>query len=78
MPQKIDGYEITRTLGKGAQAKVKLAKQIDSGDTFAIKLMFDAKTIDSEVANIVNLSHPNLVNVKQCSASSVLVKSDGT
>jgi serine/threonine protein kinase len=46
MPQLIDGYQITRTLGKGAQAKVKLAKHIDSGETFAIKLMFDPKAID--------------------------------
>jgi serine/threonine protein kinase len=45
MPQFINGYELTRTLGKGAQAKVKLARNVETEEMFAVKLFFNPDEI---------------------------------
>lgn len=77
-PKKyIKQYEISKALGKGAYAKVKLCIDTDTGQTYAIKIFkksllkrkqsrFKGTAFDDvlrEIAIMRKLDHPNVVNM---------------
>lgn len=70
-------YELGRTLGEGNFGKVKFAKNIDSGQPFAVKILeknriLDLKITDQikrEIATLKLLKHPNVVRLHEVLAS---------
>ncbi|KAJ8747620.1 hypothetical protein K2173_014435 [Erythroxylum novogranatense] len=74
---RLGKYELGRTLGEGNFGKVKLAKNIDSGLPFAVKILekkriIDLKTthqIKREIATLKLLKHPNIVRLHEVLAS---------
>ncbi|CAD5163841.1 unnamed protein product [Musa acuminata subsp. malaccensis] len=70
-------YELGRTLGEGNFGKVKHARHLETGETFAVKIL-DRKRILSlkvddqikrEIATLKLLKHPNVVRLHEVSAS---------
>jgi len=72
MPKLEDVYEIKSDLGKGAFSVVKLAVNKKSGEKVAIKIIDkksaatpqDAKRLETEVAILKKINHPNIVSLK--------------
>ena len=89
MPSKIDDYECSRTLGKGHYSIVKLAKD-QSGKLWAIKVFRKndpkfkgkmeslVKSLRTEVEALKNLSHPNMVNMKDHKEDALWVQKNKT
>ncbi|CAI0467671.1 unnamed protein product [Linum tenue] len=69
---RIGKYEVGRTLGEGNFAKVKLARNLDTGHPFAIKILDKgnilnrniADQIKREIATLKLLRHPNVLASK--------------
>lgn len=55
---RLGKYELGRTLGEGNFGKVKLARDTDSGQTFAVKILEKSKIIDHNNADQVRFIHP--------------------
>ncbi|XP_037494765.1 CBL-interacting serine/threonine-protein kinase 1 isoform X3 [Jatropha curcas] len=74
---RLGKYELGRTLGEGNFGKVKLAKNIDSGQPFAVKILEKNRIIDlkitdqikREIATLKLLKHPNVVRLHEVLAS---------
>ncbi|CAI0467669.1 unnamed protein product [Linum tenue] len=74
---RIGKYEVGRTLGEGNFAKVKLARNLDTGHPFAIKILDKgnilnrniADQIKREIATLKLLRHPNIVRLHEVLAS---------
>ncbi|KAA8528162.1 hypothetical protein F0562_035587 [Nyssa sinensis] len=74
---RVGKYEIGRTLGEGNFGKVKYAKNIDSGQPFAVKVLEKNRIIDlkitdqikREIATLKLLKHPNVVRLNEVLAS---------
>ncbi|KAL7178425.1 hypothetical protein ACSBR2_031547 [Camellia fascicularis] len=70
-------YEIGRTLGEGNFGKVKYAKNLDSGHSFALKILDKARIlhlnitdqIKREIGTLKLLKHPNVVRLHEVLAS---------
>ncbi|XP_019463587.1 PREDICTED: CBL-interacting serine/threonine-protein kinase 1-like [Lupinus angustifolius] len=70
-------YELGRTLGEGNFGKVKFARNTDSGQPFAVKILEKKKIIDlnttdqikREIASLKLLKHPNVVRLHEVLAS---------
>ncbi|CAK7323130.1 unnamed protein product, partial [Dovyalis caffra] len=70
-------YELGRTLGEGNFGKVKLAKNIETGQTFAVKILEKNRIIDlkitdqikREIATLKLLKHANVVRLLEVLAS---------
>ncbi|TXG71501.1 hypothetical protein EZV62_000080 [Acer yangbiense] len=70
-------YELGRILGEGNFGKVKLAKNLDSGQSFAVKILEKNRIIDlkitdqikREIATLKLLKHPNVVRLHEVLAS---------
>ncbi|XP_061974584.1 CBL-interacting serine/threonine-protein kinase 1 isoform X2 [Populus nigra] len=70
-------YELGRTLGEGNFGKVKLAKNIETGQPFAVKILEKNRIIDlkitdqikREIATLKLLKHPNVVRLHEVLAS---------
>ena len=59
-------YVLERTLGKGTSCKVKLGKDIRTGQTFALKIFYtsDYNTMaETEIEALSLLRHPNIVRI---------------
>ena len=74
-----------RTLGTGANAKVKLAQDKESNMLYAIKIMKKARIdykfeemVTSEVKIMSHLNHPNIVNFMEYNQDGVDEKKNGT
>lgn len=74
---RLGKYEIGRTLGEGNFGKVKFAKNVDSGHSFALKIL-DKTTIihlnitdqiKREIGTLKLLKHPNVVRLHEVLAS---------
>jgi len=85
MPSRIGEFVITKTLGAGVTSKVKLATD-PQGGVWAIKIFDKAnpnvtssliKALRAEVETLKNLSHPNIVNMKDYNENGVWEKSSG-
>ncbi|XP_057416421.1 CBL-interacting serine/threonine-protein kinase 1 isoform X2 [Lotus japonicus] len=74
---RLGKYELGRTLGEGNFGKVKFAKNIDSDQPFAIKIIDKNKIIDLNITNQIKreiaalklLRHPNVVKLYEVLAS---------
>lgn len=74
---QLGNYELGRTLGEGNFAKVKLAKNLESGLPFAVKILDKSKLIQlnitdqikREIATLKLLKHPNVVRLHEVLAS---------
>ncbi|KAL6959099.1 CBL-interacting serine/threonine-protein kinase 1 [Sarracenia purpurea var. burkii] len=74
---RLGKYEIGRTLGEGNFGKVKYAKNLDSGQPFAIKILEKSRILDlnisdqikREIGTLKLLKHPNVVRLHEVLAS---------
>lgn len=74
---RLGKYELGRTLGEGNFGKVKLARDTDSGQLFAVKILEKTKIIDlnnadqikREISTLKLLKHPNVVRLYEVLAS---------
>ncbi|KAG7991051.1 hypothetical protein I3843_02G056400 [Carya illinoinensis] len=74
---RLGKYELGRTLGEGNFGKVKLAKNIETGEPFAVKILEKNKIIElkitdqikREIATLKLLKHPNVVRLHEVLAS---------
>lgn len=74
---RLGNYELGRTLGQGNFGKVKLAKNLHTGDFFAIKILDKNKIfsleitdqIKREISTLKLLKHPNIVRLYEVLAS---------
>ncbi|GAB4844651.1 CBL-interacting serine/threonine-protein kinase 9 [Ancistrocladus abbreviatus] len=74
---RVGKYELGRTLGEGSFAKVKYAKNMETGDPVAIKILNREKVlrhkmveqIKREIATMKEVKHPNVVQLYEVMAS---------
>ncbi|PSR97843.1 CBL-interacting serine/threonine-protein kinase [Actinidia chinensis var. chinensis] len=74
---RLGKYEIGRTLGEGNFGKVKFAKNLDSGQSFAVKILEKTRILDlnitdqikREIGTLKLLKHPNVVRLHEVLAS---------
>ncbi|KAB2599208.1 CBL-interacting serine/threonine-protein kinase 1-like [Pyrus ussuriensis x Pyrus communis] len=74
---RLGKYELGKTLGEGNFGKVKFAKNVESGQSFAVKIMEKNKIIDlkitdqikNEIGTLKLLKHPNVVRLHEVVAS---------
>ena len=87
MPSQLGNYTLLRTLGSGANSKVKLGQHKDTKNFFAIKILkkgnpnMDSKFLElvmTEVETMSKLQHPNIVNLIEYSKDANVEKEDGT
>ena len=85
MPSQLGKYTLLRTLGTGANAKVKLAQDKENNMLYAIKIMKKARIdykfeemVTSEVKIMSHLNHPNIVNFMEYNQDGVDEKKNGT
>nr|DAD32958.1 TPA_asm: hypothetical protein HUJ06_011809 [Nelumbo nucifera] len=70
---RLGKYELGRTLGEGNFGKVKFARNIESGQGFAVKILeknriFELKISDQikrEIRTLKLLKHPNVVRLHE-------------
>ncbi|XP_048132679.1 CBL-interacting serine/threonine-protein kinase 9 isoform X2 [Rhodamnia argentea] len=74
---RVGRYELGKTIGEGSFAKVKFAKHLDSGDSFAIKIIDRhhvlrhkmVEQIKREIATMKLIKHPNVIKIFEVMAS---------
>jgi serine/threonine protein kinase len=74
---RIGNYEIGKTLGEGTFAKVKYGRHVDTGASFAIKIIDKDKIlkhkmvqqIKREISTMKLVKHPNIVQIFEVLAS---------
>ena len=85
MPSKLGKYTLVRTLGSGANSRVKLA-QDENGNYFAIKILKKADSerdrrilelVITEVQTMSQLNHSNMVNLIEYNREGIQTKADG-
>lgn len=86
MPTTLGKYQLLRTLGTGANSKVKLAVDPATKQYVAIKILkkgnprLDDKFLElvlTEVQTMEGLSHVNILNMLEYSRDGVVKKSNG-
>ena len=86
MTSTIDGYQLSKTLGEGFSAKVKLATGPD-GKQYALKIFDLSKESNSknairymkeEVALTMNLTHKNIVKYHDFKEATTMKKANGS
>ena len=87
MPSQLGKYTLIRTLGSGANSKVKLGLDKTNNRYFAVKILkkgnpnLDGKFLElvmTEVQTMSQLSHPNIVNLVEYGQDGIVKKSNGT
>src|SRR5690606_6960024 len=83
--RKIAHFEVGPTLGSGMSAKVKLGRDLNTGEQVALKLIDKSKTNERqlqqlyrEVEAMKTLYHPNILNLKHLELDAVYPKKNGT
>ncbi|XP_056160422.1 CBL-interacting serine/threonine-protein kinase 9 isoform X7 [Syzygium oleosum] len=74
---RVGRYELGKTIGEGSFAKVKFAKHLDSGDSFAIKIIDRhhvlrhkmVEQIKREISTMKLIKHPNVIKIFEVIAS---------
>ena len=69
--KKVGKYELGRTLGEGSFAKVKYAKNVETGDAVAIKVLDKEKIVQRKLVDQISreisvmrlVRHPNIVRL---------------
>ncbi|KAM7511506.1 hypothetical protein LguiB_010381 [Lonicera macranthoides] len=77
LTKKVGKYEVGRTIGKGTFAKVKFARNIESGENVAVKVIAKStilkhKMVDQfkrEISIMKIVRHPNIVRLHEVLAS---------
>jgi serine/threonine protein kinase len=70
---RVGRYELGRTLGEGTFAKVKFARNADSGENVAIKILDKDKVlkhkmiaqIKREISTMKLIRHPNVIRMHE-------------
>ncbi|XP_017641521.1 CBL-interacting serine/threonine-protein kinase 23-like isoform X2 [Gossypium arboreum] len=78
---RVGKYELGRTLGEGSFAKVKFAKNIETGENVAIKIVDKEKVlkhkmigqIKREISTMKLIRHPNVIRMYEVMASKTKV-----
>jgi serine/threonine protein kinase len=87
MPSTLGKYKLLRTLGTGANSKVKLGEHMDTMEKAAIKILKKGdprldpeflKLVMTEVQTMQHLKHPNIVNLKDYAPSAFVEKENGS
>ena len=65
MPSKIGKYEVSKTLGQRVSCKVKLARNTETGEKVAIKIMHQGmeSLIENEISYIRELKHKHIIEM---------------
>jgi len=80
---RLDQYAILKKLGEGATAKVKLGKDLNTDNTYAIKILKNnSETISNrfreicqnEISSLQRMNHPNIVNLAGVNENGVYLK----
>nr|GMD09689.1 CBL-interacting serine/threonine-protein kinase 23-like [Ipomoea batatas] len=74
---RVGRYELGRTLGEGSFAKVKFARNVETGENVAIKILDKEKVlkhkmigqIKREIATMKLIRHPNVIRLYEVMAS---------
>jgi len=74
---KVGRYELGRTLGEGTFAKVKFARNLETGENVAIKILDKEKVlkhkmigqIKREISTMKLIKHPNVIQMHEVMAS---------
>ncbi|XP_009610094.1 CBL-interacting serine/threonine-protein kinase 23 [Nicotiana tomentosiformis] len=74
---RVGRYEVGRTLGEGTFAKVKFARNVETGDNVAIKILDKEKVmkhkmigqIKREISTMKLIRHPNVIRMYEVMAS---------
>ncbi|XP_031394603.1 CBL-interacting serine/threonine-protein kinase 9-like isoform X1 [Punica granatum] len=74
---RVGKYELGKTVGEGSFAKVKIAKNLESGDVFAIKILDlnhvlrhkMVEQIKREISTMKLIKHPNVIKIFEVMAS---------
>ena len=66
-PNTLGNYILGKTLGRGASCKVKMAKNKETGERCALKILdqgeeFDS-LLDAEISTLEKLDHPNIIKL---------------
>ena len=86
MPSQLGKYTLIRTLGSGANSKVKLGLDKETGQYFAIKILkkgnpnLDIKFLSlvmTEVQTMSQLNHENIVNLVEYNKDGIVEKANG-
>lgn len=56
---RVGKYELGKTIGEGSFAKVKIAKNVQSGDVFAIKILDRLHVLRHKMVEQVQVSSPS-------------------
>ncbi|XP_075520116.1 CBL-interacting serine/threonine-protein kinase 3-like isoform X2 [Primulina tabacum] len=75
--RRIGKYEVGKTIGRGSFAKVKLAKNSETGESVALKILNKdmvlehkmAEQIKREIATMKLIKHPNVIRLYEVMAS---------
>ncbi|KAI3963561.1 hypothetical protein MKW92_012427 [Papaver armeniacum] len=78
---RVGKYELGRTIGEGTSAKVKFAKNVETGENVAIKIIDKEKVIKHniigqikrEISAMKLVRHPNVVRLIEVMASKTMV-----
>ncbi|KAG8100740.1 hypothetical protein GUJ93_ZPchr0013g35019 [Zizania palustris] len=78
---RVGRYDLGRTLGEGTFAKVKFARNVDSGENVAIKILDKEKVlkhkmiaqIKREISTMKLIRHPNVIRMHEVMASKTKV-----
>ncbi|PON72700.1 Calcium/calmodulin-dependent/calcium-dependent protein kinase [Parasponia andersonii] len=65
---RVGRYELGRTLGEGNFAKVKFARNVETNDNVAIKIL-DKEKIKREISTMKLIRHPNVIRMYEVMAS---------
>lgn len=79
--RRVGKYELGRTIGEGTFAKVKFARDTETGDPVAIKILDKEKLlkhkmveqIKREIATMKLIKHPNVVRIHEVMGSKTKV-----
>ncbi len=86
MPSTLGKYTLIKTLGSGANSKVKLAIDKTTNKYYAVKILkkgnpnLDSKFLQlvmTEVKTMSQLNHPNIVNLVEYSKDGIVLKRSG-
>ena len=64
---KVGKYELGRTLGEGTFAKVKFARNSETGETVAVKVLDKEKILKHKMVDQVQLLYKNARYARVCS-----------
>lgn len=83
---KLDNFEVHRTLGKGATAKVKLVQDLATKEFFAAKILKNQseglvtrfrEIMQNEMESLNRINHPNIVRLVHSNENGVYTKKQG-